>query len=292
MIIAVVLNWNDSVSTTRCVDSLLKFTCTDMIVIVDNCSDDNSKVIFREKYKYENKVETVENSVNSGYAGGNNFGIQYCLEKYYFDAIWVVNNDSYVEADALTPMVDLLIERPNNFVGSVIVNSDSETLECFGGGVCYPLLGKTRLFMKGKSIGDALSVTSMPDYVMGCSMLVPKQLLKDVGLMDEVYFMYSEEVDWQKRSQEYGYGILVSKDSIVYHDGSGSTGGKSPAYHYYRNRASIIFNRKFFNIGTTVLSVFFLTIVFVFQEFRRPKNIIRGLVGIRDGLGIEIGRLK
>ncbi|HBS81269.1 MAG TPA: glycosyltransferase family 2 protein, partial [Pseudomonas sp.] len=76
-----------------------------------------------------------------------------------------------------------------------------------------------------------------PDYIMGCSLAFSAALTEEIGLMDEDYFMYFEEVDWQYRARSFGVSTRVIPESRLYHYGSLSLGSRSAFYHYYRNRA-------------------------------------------------------
>lgn len=292
--VALVLNWRSPLSTVNCVRSLLRY-CSELthIVIVDNASDDGSFDEMRSKLEdilVVGKVSLIENTINSGYAGGNNFGIKYAYSNLSFEYIWIVNNDAYVSNDALSPMLARFSSvDEKKIVGSLIVSPDEKTIECYGGGTNYPILGKAKLYMNGCYINDVpVGGYEVPDYIMGCSLLLSKRLLNEVGLMDEGYFMYSEEIDWQKRAEVFGYCLDVAPDSLVYHEGSGSSGGKSPYYFFLRNRAAIRFNKKFFGFSFALISAINLSLISVLQEYRRPKNLYSAIKGAFVGLLMNV----
>jgi GT2 family glycosyltransferase len=105
--------------------------------------------------------------------------------------------------------------------------------------------------------------------------------------MDERYFMYSEEVDWQRRAATRGITCQVSLDSFARHGDSGSTKGKSHLFHFYRNRAAIMYNRKFHSTTCCVVSSLALASITVLQNSRSPKNIRYGLKGISEGFAFS-----
>lgn len=296
MIISLVLNWMDYSSTIKCIESVLKYTSTDKVLVVDNASTNESASKIEQWINGQNvqdKVILISNHENNGYGGGNNFGISYCNTHFDYDKLWILNNDCYLESNALAPMLECFDLHNKTIVGSAILRSSDGKLECYGGGIVYPLLGKAKLYLKGQdkeTISDSTDL--LPDYIMGCSLLISKQFIDEVGLMDEMYFMYSEEVDWQKRAASFGWKIKVSPTSYVFHLGSGGSGGRSPTYHFMRNKAAILYNKKFYGLAFTALSALLLIGVQILIERRSIKNISSGINGIFAGLKTKVNRWK
>lgn len=295
MYIAIVLNWNSPKETIECVQSILDH-CEDIdaVVIVDNASDDNSVTLFKEFASNTNfEIVVLENKVNSGYAGGNNFGLSYCISNFSnLLGIWIVNNDCFVKDDAFKKLKREMESKGNVYCGSLVVQSRSGLVECLGGGKFYPLIGRSKLLAKNLKVQDVKHLRVEPDYIMGCSLLVPLKMVKQVGLMDEQYFMYSEELDWQIRASKFGYNSSVVSDSTVYHHGSMSTGAKSISYYYYRNRASMLLNRKFFSKGVLILSFFLIVISSIAQEFKAPTKLYYSVLGSIHGLFGRTGKYE
>lgn len=296
MIISLILNWMDYHSTIKCVESVLKYTNIDKILVVDNASTNESAEKIEQWIKEQNvleKVILISNLVNNGYGGGNNFGITYCNTHFDYEKIWILNNDCYLESNALAPMLECMYNNKKSVVGSVIIRSKDGKLECYGGGILYPLLGKAKLYLKGLDKESISKYSDLsPDYIMGCSLLISKSFIGEVGLMDEMYFMYSEEVDWQKRASSFGWKIIVAPTSYVFHLGSGGSGGRSPAYHFMRNKAAILYNKKFYGLGFALISSFLLFGVHIIIERKNMKNIFSGIHGIFIGLKTKVNRWK
>ncbi|MEB0039869.1 MULTISPECIES: glycosyltransferase family 2 protein [unclassified Pseudomonas] len=301
---AIVLNWNGAEQTLRCVQSLE--ACSSIpIVIIDNDSqpEDYQKLVAymtgqdpqralittQEEIKHLDRTYSrclIKNNRNAGYAGGNNVGIDYAYRAGY-DYFWVLNNDVTVEAGALEALLETMKSNPScGFSASVLVYADNpNSVQCVGGGTVYPWLGKTKLIGKNldrSRLEQALLPT--PDYLMGASMMVAREVVQRVGLMDERYFMYSEEVDWQRRAAVEGIGCQVSLRSFARHADSGSTQGKSHLFHFYRNRAAIMYNRKFHSMTCCIVSSLALASITVLQNRGSLKNIHYGLKGISEGL--------
>ncbi|MFJ5300952.1 glycosyltransferase family 2 protein [Pseudomonas sp. NPDC088368] len=304
---AIILNWNGAEQTLNCIRSLE--ACGSIpVIVIDNDShaSDYKKLlsdmvqrdvtdtlittqedIAHEGRRYDRCL--IRNNGNHGYAGGNNVGIDYAIRAGY-DYLWILNNDITVEPGALERLLDTMHSDPYcGFSASVLVYADNpDMVQCVGGGTVYPWLGKTRLIGK-KADRSQLPQLNLPtpDYLMGASMLVSRRVVEEVGLMDERYFMYSEEVDWQRRAAARGISCQVALGSFARHGDSGSTKGKSHLYHFYRNRAAIMYNRKFHSTACCVVSSLALASITVLQNSRSLKNIRYGLKGISEGFAFS-----
>ena len=152
------------------------------------------------------------------------------------------------------------------------------------GGWLYPILGKSKLMGAGLALEHVIESNLQPDYLMGCSLAFSRRLVDEIGLMDESYFMYSEEVDWQLRAIRKDYSLTVIESSRVNHVGAMSSGGHGEFYHYYRNRAAIMFNRKFYGTAFALLSAINLSLITILLEYHSPRNVISGVKGAFAGI--------
>lgn len=293
MNVALILNYKAATETISCAESILAHCATlDHVVIIDNDSQDGSAVALKQwldEKQYPN-VTLLNNPENSGYAGGNNYGLRWAMENLQPTYFWVINNDTYVDSDAFSPLLEALKRDDRQFVGSLVLSAETGRLECYGGGKLYPILGKARLLGKDQSV-EALQQQGpahIPDYLMGCSLAFSAALTKEIGLMDEQYFMYFEEVDWQYRAREFGISIKVIPDSRLFHYGSLSLGSRSAFYHYYRNRAATRFNKRFYGPGFALVSAFLLSAVTTIKEFRNPTLAWSGIKGAFKGVAMSV----
>lgn len=296
MNIALILNYKAATETIGCAESLLAHCPTlDHLIVIDNNSQDSSvdtlNTWFHERgldKSGQGKVTVLANPENHGYAAGNNFGLRWALENLPAKHFWIVNNDTYVEEDAFSPLLAELERDDRQFVGSVILNAKDGRVECYGGGRLYPLLGKARLLGKGKSVESLQQQGMQPDYLMGCSMAFAASLIRRVGLMDERYFMYSEEVDWQFQGRKAGMSIRVVPQSRLFHYGSLSSGARSAFYHYYRNRAATRFNKRFYGSLFAFASACFLSVITAIKEFKHPGLAWSGIKGAFKGVTMSV----
>ena len=122
----------------------------------------------------------------------------------------------------------------------------------------------------------------------GCSLAFSAALTEEIGLMDEEYFMYFEEVDWQYRAKRFGVSTKVIPESRLYHYGSLSLGNRSAFYHYYRNRAATRFNKRFYGPAFAIVSAFLLSAVTTVKEYKNPTLAWSGIKGAFKGVAMSV----
>jgi GT2 family glycosyltransferase len=269
---AVVLNWNGCRDTIRCLDALTCITYPDLhVIVVDNGSTDDSVKEIRSSYP---KLCLLETGQNLGFAAGNNPGIRHAL-KQNADFIWLLNNDTEPEPDALTHMVRRAKSDPQvGSVGSVLLNAERTRVLAWGGGRVNRWIGYSRHT-------DCPKDDSWFDYITAASMLVPRKAFEQVGLLDERYFLYWEDTEFGFRLRKNGWRLAVASDSRVIHKENGSTGGNRSILTRYSTASGLRFLFDYSPLsGASAL--LFLTV-------RMAQRIFSGRV--RDALAvIQAGR--
>lgn len=175
----------------------------------------------------------VDVGTNLGFAGGCNVGMRFALARGDCAYAWLLNNDTVITPDALTALVSRMQERPDaGQCGSRLLFYDDPTLvQALGGARYNRWLALTRHIGAWTSANqpiDIADVESRMDYVIGASLLVSRSFLIDVGLLEESYFLYYEEIDWATRAKGC-YGIAYAHDSVVYHKEGRAIGSSSSA---------------------------------------------------------------
>jgi hypothetical protein len=168
------------------------------------------------------------------------------------------------------------------FVGSVLMEHHNNLIQACGS-IVLPLLGITKLCLKGKDFDDINPELIKSDYQNGASLLLTKGVLETVGYLDESYFMYFEETDWQFRARRLGIENALALGSIVIHKGSVSTNNKKHIFYYYFNRSSVLFFHRFF-ATTLIISIISLILVSAVRTRMNFKSFYYSLLGIFDGL--------
>ena len=218
----------------------------------------------------------IRTGANLGFAGGNNVGMRYALSRGDFSHVWLLNNDTVIDAHALTALVRRMREKKNaGMCGSTLLYYENpDRVQVLGGGWYCKWIGLPWHLGRLQKAGDSINrerVEKWMNYVVGASLLVSKEFLEDIGLMCEDYFLYFEETDWAIRAKGK-YSLAYAPESIVYHKVGGSIGTSSnpllKSYNcdYYNIRNRLFFTRRFFPyalptiylvlIGTLVIRIF------------------------------------
>lgn len=241
----IVLNYLRSDDTVRCIDSLRGSTYRNQFpVVVDNGSDEAART---ELAAGIGATPLIQSETNLGYAGGNNLGIRYALDRDA-DYLWILNPDTVVEPESLGRLVQTMSRFPEaGIVGSRMLRGDDGTTVLFNGGIIdWSRAGKPVLPDMGKPEADvkAKTVTQI-DYATGASMLLRRQLVEEIGLLPERYFLYFEETDFNVRARRAGWRVLLEPRSRVLHHRRSWGSVPAPYYVYYYVRNRILFGRTF-----------------------------------------------
>jgi GT2 family glycosyltransferase len=234
----------------------------------------------------------VQTGSNLGFAGGSNIGLRLALADGDTNFTWLLNNDTVVDPDALTRLLDRMEGRPDvGICGSTLLYYYRPNIVQALGGSSY-----NRWTARVGHLGMGLSCGRVPtrewvehrmDYVVGASLFVSVRFLKDIGLMNEQYFLYFEEIDWATRAKGR-YTLAYAPQSIVYHKAGASTGTarrrKVPSVisEYYSNRARLLFTRKFEPVVMpTVIASVCASLIhrLAHGQFRNAGAIVRGSLG-------------
>jgi hypothetical protein len=204
------------------------------VVVVDNGSDDGSQEAIRERFT---SVTLLENGENLGFAGGNNVGISFALQRGA-DYVLLLNNDTVVDPRCLTLLVDAADGNERiGIVGPTIYYFDEPGLVWSAGGRMDWRRGRPYLSPPSRDEDEV-------DYVTGCAMLVKSEVIRRIGLLDERFFMYFEEVDWCIRAKRVGFEVVHVPEAKVWHKISLEKQFASPRISYYMTRNRLLFLKK------------------------------------------------
>lgn len=198
----------------------------------------------------------IGTGVNLGFAGGNNAGLRSALTDGECRYVWLLNNDTVVEPDALLHLVRRMQEKPDaGICGSTLLFYHApDVVQALGGATYNKWLGSNRhlgLFQSRSQSVVPEEVEKKMRYVIGASMLVTSAFLETVGLMSEEYFLYFEELDWIARAKGR-FSLAFADRCLVYHKEGRSAGTssdpkqKSLRADYFSIRNRLVFTRKFY----------------------------------------------
>ena len=226
----VIVNWNKRDIVVRLLDSLVRLDYPSFnIIVVDNASSDGSVDAVRH---HASSVVLLENKENLGGTGGFNAGIRYALQHFKPKYIWLLDNDALVEPKALASLVSVMeADAGIGIAGSKILNADDpDVVVEYGAHIDWTSGDVIPVNRNMKNSGDQTGTVTV-DYVAICSALLRANALQRVGLMDERYFLFWDDMDWGIAFQKAGYRVVAVNDSLVYHPAF--TEKRSGLVHYY-----------------------------------------------------------
>lgn len=243
----VILNWNGAEDTIGCIDAVRDLTGARWrLAICDNASDDDSlprlRAALRQRFGdgYVELAETgiadaatdqnvylIRNAGNYGYAGGNNVGVRLALRDPAMAFTWILNNDTLPQPGALSALLSHAASHPRHgMIGSTLLYAHRPDLIQGAGGARYNRwtgLVQHLGWNEPKEVAARFADAPM-DYVIGAAMFIRRAWLEQVGLMDDGFFLYFEEIDYCRRGRHL-FDLGYAPDSLVLHKEGGTTGG-------------------------------------------------------------------
>ena len=228
----IILNWNGLKDTLECLDSVYKSSYSNFeILVIDNGSSDDSVEAIRREFP---QVVLIENNKNLGYTGGNNIGMYHAMERGA-DYAWLLNNDTVIDPDTLSKLVDEAERSPEiGLVSPVIHYYDSPEKVQFMGAYLDFAKYLVMPVMNPKELDNEWLQRNLILY--GTALFIKKSVIEAVGYLPEKYFAYHEDCDYSLRALRKNFRTSVLLDARILHKESRSTGKQSPIQVFLRTR--------------------------------------------------------
>jgi GT2 family glycosyltransferase len=256
-VLVIILNWRQSQMTIECARTTAAMDYPHMsILLVDNGSNDGSEERLRAALP---KVDIMALPENVGFAGGANAGLRWAIARGYQYAL-LLNNDAFPAVDMLTRLIaesgsDIALLSPK------IYYERQRQRIWFAGGRQESRLLEMRGTGQDQPDGPDWSLTRDVDYLVGTCLLVNLSIIAKVGLLDERFFMYYEDLDWSIRLRQAGYRLRLVATAHLYHRVSQSTGGTdTPLHRYYLARSSLLFFARYRHLGSPGAIILYRTL--------------------------------
>jgi GT2 family glycosyltransferase len=255
----VVPNWNGKNDLAACLGSLLRQTLRHTIIVVENGSTDGSLEFLQKHYP---QVEVVVNKTNRGFAGGVNDGIRKALERGC-EYVALFNNDAVAEPDWLEQLTKVLDkEKEFGIATCKFISADKTHMDSTGD--IYTTWGLPYPRGRGESVSDTYDQKTHVFGASGGASLYRTKMFEEIGLFDEDFFAYYEDVDISFRAQLAAWQIRYVPEAIAYHQ-IGATSSRIrgfTTYHTLKNLPLVWFknvSRKyFFKIGVRLWLAYWL----------------------------------
>ncbi len=251
----IIVNYNVEYFLEQCLNSVKKAleNVSGEVFVVDNNSIDGSVEMVAQKFP---EVNLIANKDNRGFSKANNQAIELSSSEY----ILLLNPDTVVEEDTFAKVVHFMDEHPNaGGLGVRMIDGKGNFLPESKRGLptpavaFYKIFGLSRLFPKSKRFGQyhlgnlsEFEINEI-DVLSGAFMLMRREALDKVGLLDEAFFMYGEDIDLSYRIQLGGYKNYYFPETRIIHYKGESTKKSSVNYVFVFYRAMVIFAQKHFS---------------------------------------------
>jgi GT2 family glycosyltransferase len=235
----ILVNWNGLKDTIECLESIQKVDYKLFsTIVIDNGSTDGSPPILRERFR---NVPVFETGENLGFAGGNNVGIEWALEKP-FEWILLLNNDTIVDPNFLKAFVEASRQKPEGKIfGAKIYRYGEPQKIDHCGGTWNPKIGDFESNWLGK-LDDGASFEEMKrvDYVCGAALFMHRSVPETIGPLEPKFFLFWEETDFCYRAQRMGFEVWTAPQAKIWHKVSASFSGGKPHSHYFWWRSRLL----------------------------------------------------
>ncbi|MCC7559623.1 MAG: glycosyltransferase family 2 protein [Methanobacterium sp.] len=209
----------------------------------------------------QEKLTLIKNDKNYGFAWGNNIGIKHALKNLDIEYVLLLNNDTVVDKDFLTELVDVAKNNDNvGFVGpKVYIYNDKNTLQVAGGAKVDLKHGEVDEIAYHQLDEGQFDHFLEPDYIGGTCILCSREVIEKIGMLDPTYFMYWEDADWCFRGRKHGYKSVYAFKSKIWHKYGASSDTPFKMYYFTRNRIYFVkknnTRREFLRFSIFILAV-------------------------------------
>ncbi len=289
----ILLTWNNLAVTIDCLQSLEKLVYPNYrIYLIDNNSTDETVEVVHRQFP---ECSVITNPTNLGFAGGANIGIRRAIQDGA-EFVLLLNNDTLVPPD----MINILVSNAQThdergiFMPKIRIASGDQ-VEWFIGSRQHWLTLDAQDFSPSGMRNNNNLVDSQVDFIFGTAMFIRTDVFAKIGLLDEDYFLYYEDMDFCNRARRAGIGLQIVPETSVRHHVSASTNDQEPFRYYHKARSSVIYYRKHVSgLRWAVILPYrlvsaMLTILRLIQQGHR-QSIVAFLRGLNDGRHVRLGR--
>jgi len=278
----IIVNWNTKQLLEECLASVIKQTklANYEVIVVDNASSDSSVEMLKEKYE---QVILIENKENRGFAAANNQGIALAKGRY----ILLLNSDTIVLDGATDKVVSFADNNKDAAViGCRVLNPDG-TLQptCFmfpsllnmvlSSTYLYKIFYRSRFFGREQMTWWGRNDIREVDVVTGCFMLVRKEAIEEIGVLDERLFMYAEDTAWCYRFRKAGWKAIFTPDAQIIHFGGASSSKMKSKMRLQLSGSILLFIKEQKGLIKYIFACFFTAL---FYFLRIPYWIFQSIV--------------
>jgi len=267
-VIIIILNWNGKELLKDCLSSLFKLTDYPnyKVIVVDNGSNDGSVEFVKQNFP---QADIIALDKNYGFSKGNNIGIKYALEKYNPEYILLLNNDTeIIQKDWLKLLVESAEKYNAQIVGCKLIYPNGKIQHA---GIDIKFLSEHIGRFENK---EKYSFIKYIGAVTFACVLIKKEVIEKIGLLDEIFFAGHEDLDYCFKARKNGFKILYNGNVTLIHKESITTKKFEDLRRWYRERVGgiIIAKRHYSFAFLLALLLFYFIASFIKRKYPTLKS--------------------
>lgn len=257
------------------------------IILVDNCSKDDSYEKLKKRYLKDEMVDIILSDKNGGFSYGNNFGIKYAINKYDSQYFLLINNDTVSSEDIIEKFMDYFLKNKHKNIGILtgkIYYFNEPTTFWYAGGKLDKRRAGGRHLGSNEIDNKQYDEEKEIDFATGCLMFFNKELLQEIGYLPEEYFMYFEDVDFSWAAINKNRKIIYLPEIKIWHKvgKSSSLLQAKNSYKLFNRNRSILAKKymdtfKFYKFKTFMYGRSSVKFIFHLFKDREFVNTFQGL---------------
>lgn len=298
----VILNYNTPGDTIACLKSLKQAKLPKGLhvetTLVDNASTDDSVDLIKSKFP---EVRLIENITNQGFAGGNNVGIKAALEENPTH-ILLLNPDTLVDQDFFVSILNSAITNPKVGIVTPLIyfakgyefhqkyakSELGKVVWSAGGQLDWANVYGTNAHVDEVDKGQFKQIKDT-DFATGACMLIRRQVIDQIGLLNQNYFLYLEDLEFCQRAKRAGWRIVFDPSIKIWHKVSQSSGIGSSLNDYFITRNRLLFGLRYAPLRTK-LALLREAIRFLISGRPAQKTAVADFFTFKLGRGSFLGR--
>lgn len=290
-IYTIVVNHNGREYLRDCIGSLSRAKVTGFkhkIIFIDNASMDNSVNYVKKKFP---KVQIKIFHRNKGFTGGVNFGLKYAL-KHHAKYVLLINNDTRVKPSFLQKLISFTDKKSKiGIVSPLILLPGKGQKIWFAGGRIDPIRFSSDHLLLGQQTPVNSEKPYESEYLSGCCMLIKTKLIEEIGILDDRYFLYYEDMDFCLRARKAGHKCYIVPKAKIYHKQNPSELDEAHK-EYYLARNHLLILRKLAPVKIK-LREHIRTLKTIYEKLKIQEDNIKAqyaLLGIKDYILRRFGK--
>jgi len=257
----IIVNYQNPSNTLECLESIAKEEDLNLIkpVVVDvGKNSGKASALAKKIIGRWSEIDYLPLKKNLGFSGANNYGLRFSLEKYQPESVALLNDDTVIGERALTQLNQYLLNQKKiaavspkilfypgkEFHKGYRQNEIGQVIWYAGGAIDWREVVGFHIGVDEVDRGQ-YDQTRTTDFFTGCSVVLKTSALQEVGLFDDKYFLYLEDLDLSVRLKKAGWDIKYYPEAKVWHKNAGSSGSGSKLHMYYQTRNKFLFGEKY-----------------------------------------------